>query len=487
MLEQTNLGRGNHYFDPVERRSFDIVTEQVNMYTLVNNQLIECDQAQFGHLVDKYSYLIKWHYKVNAVGFRTLKGDLSRHNLVTGRDRYALFYWHGNKSSSSEKGTSALLSLDLINSNHSLAASLGSNIESIESSNDVTERVAASVPHVQVYQYKEPAAFCRLFNGSMCIELFDHDNEWRMFQIRGEIDQEAHLVEIEDVSPASLRTKTSFFFVNKSHNKSFIYHGLCSSQLHRRLIVSCARKYLQTSQIVELIENDTNESIYLKQVFGSRFIERNELTKSEEEYTPRLFLMTTLHGKFEMIEIENPIQSDQYCPFPFHQFHLYDEKQPALFMLDTGTQIYIWQGWFDSSADTLTSNDATDGSTRLRFMQMRKCAMMSALKYWTIARGEDKPFVGKVVYAGLEPIEFTNMFPAWSINELARASSINDGKTQDQQDDIKDVLGQLNRNCYSLAVLRERPLPDGVNPLKLECYLSDQEFEVKRFDMILIH
>jgi len=25
-------------------------------------------------------------------------------------------------------------------------------------------------------------------------------------------------------------------------------------------------------------------------------------------------------------------------------------------------------------------------------------------------------------------------------------------------------------------VLRGRPLPDGVNPLKLECYLSDEEF-----------
>ena len=44
-------------------------------------------------------------------------------------------------------------------------------------------------------------------------------------------------------------------------------------------------------------------------------------------------------------------------------------------------------------------------------------------------------------------------------------------------DSIQEILKQLNRDCYPLEVLRQRPLPDGVNPLKLECYLSDKEFE----------
>jgi supervillin len=47
-----------------------------------------------------------------------------------------------------------------------------------------------------------------------------------------------------------------------------------------------------------------------------------------------------------------------------------------------------------------------------------------------------------------------------------------------QKDDIQEVLNELNRDCYPLAILRERPLPDGVNPLKLEYYLCDEEFEV---------
>ena len=36
----------------------------------------------------------------------------------------------------------------------------------------------------------------------------------------------------------------------------------------------------------------------------------------------------------------------------------------------------------------------------------------------------------------------------------------------------------MNRDRYPLSVLRTRPLPDGVNPLTLEIYLNDEEFEV---------
>ena len=45
-------------------------------------------------------------------------------------------------------------------------------------------------------------------------------------------------------------------------------------------------------------------------------------------------------------------------------------------------------------------------------------------------------------------------------------------------DNIEDVLAQLNKDRYPLSVLRKPQLPDGVDPLKLECYLCDEEFEV---------
>lgn len=42
----------------------------------------------------------------------------------------------------------------------------------------------------------------------------------------------------------------------------------------------------------------------------------------------------------------------------------------------------------------------------------------------------------------------------------------------------KCYLFALLRDRYSLAELRARPLPEGVDPLKIEMYLSDEEFQV---------
>ena len=43
---------------------------------------------------------------------------------------------------------------------------------------------------------------------------------------------------------------------------------------------------------------------------------------------------------------------------------------------------------------------------------------------------------------------------------------------------VEDVLARLCQNAYSLSQLLARPLPEGVDPLRLEIYLSDQDFEV---------
>jgi len=39
-------------------------------------------------------------------------------------------------------------------------------------------------------------------------------------------------------------------------------------------------------------------------------------------------------------------------------------------------------------------------------------------------------------------------------------------------------LDELSRTTYSWEDLKKRPLPDGVDPAKLENYLSDEDFKV---------
>ncbi len=41
------------------------------------------------------------------------------------------------------------------------------------------------------------------------------------------------------------------------------------------------------------------------------------------------------------------------------------------------------------------------------------------------------------------------------------------------------TLFELSRSEYSWDELQKRPLPDGVDPTRLEKYLADQEFQVR--------
>lgn len=46
---------------------------------------------------------------------------------------------------------------------------------------------------------------------------------------------------------------------------------------------------------------------------------------------------------------------------------------------------------------------------------------------------------------------------------------------------VEDVLARLCKTTYPLADLLARPLPEGVDPLRLEVYLTDEDFEVGRY------
>ena len=43
---------------------------------------------------------------------------------------------------------------------------------------------------------------------------------------------------------------------------------------------------------------------------------------------------------------------------------------------------------------------------------------------------------------------------------------------------VEDVLARLCKTTYPLADILARPLPEGVDPLRLEVYLSEEDFEV---------
>lgn len=97
----------------------------------------------------------------------------------------------------------------------------------------------------------------------------------------------------------------------------------------------------------------------------------------------------------------------------------------ALFLMDTGKELWLWQGWWPEREDVLeseqaaTSEEATQnsdkdrGSASIRWQAERRAAMVTALDYWKL-KYADKSVKAFLVWAGLEPIQFTNLFPDWN-------------------------------------------------------------------------
>ena len=57
-------------------------------------------------------YVVRWKYCVKLTGVKTLKGKQSKYEDV-GRDKVAYFFWQGKDSTLNEKGTAALMTVEL--------------------------------------------------------------------------------------------------------------------------------------------------------------------------------------------------------------------------------------------------------------------------------------------------------------------------------------------------------------------------------------
>ena len=56
-----------------------------------------------------------------------------------------------------------------------------------------------------------------------------------------------------------------------------------------------------------------------------------------------------------------------------------------------------------------------------------------------------------------------------------------EGKVDGEMIRVEELLAKVSKTRYTLAELLEIPPPEGVDPLKMESYLSDEEFEVSGF------
>ncbi|KAB0396081.1 hypothetical protein E2I00_019079, partial [Balaenoptera physalus] len=461
VLDGVNVGRGYGLVPGDDRRQLEIASMSVDVWHILEFDYSRLPKQSIGQFHEGDAYVVKWKFIVStAVGSRQ-KGE---HPVrVAGKEKCVYFFWQGRQSTVSEKGTSALMTVQLDE-----------------------ERGA----QVQVLQGKEPPCFLQCFQGGMVVhsgrreeEEENTQSEWRLYCVRGEVPVEGNLLEVA-CHCSSLRSRTSMVVLNVHKALIYLWHG-CKAQAHTKEVGRTAANKikeqcpleagLHSSSKVTIHECDEgSEPLGFWDALGRRDRKAYDCMLQDPgnfNFTPRLFILSSSSGDFSATEFMYPARDPSVVnSMPFLQEDLYSAPQPALFLVDNHHEVYLWQGWWP------IENKIT-GSARIRWASDRKSAMETVLQYCRGKNLKKPPPKSYLIHAGLEPLTFTNMFPSWEHREDIAEITEMDTEVSNQITLVEDVLAKLCKTIYPLADLLARPLPEGVDPLKLEIYLTDEDFE----------
>ncbi|XP_069368624.1 supervillin a isoform X24 [Paralichthys olivaceus] len=460
-LDGFNVGRGYGLVEAEEWRSYKISTQAVEVWHILEFDYSRLPRQSIGQFHEGDTYVVKWKYMVStAVGKRQNPDQVK--TAGQGKEKCCYFFWQGRNSTVSEKGTSALMTVELDE-----------------------ERGA----QVQVQQGKEPPCFLQCFKGGMVVhsgkreeEEENLQNDWRLYCVRGEVEVEGHLLEVASHC-SSLRSRVCMVLLSVSQAVIYLWHG-CKSQTHTREVARTAANRikehcpleagLHSSSKVTIRECDEGaEPTGFWEALGRRDRKAYDCMLQDPgrfNFTPRLYQLSSSSGEFVAVEFLYPARDPkQVNSMPFLQEDLYAASQPALFLVDNHHEVYLWQGWWPQDSEST-------GSAQIRWDSDRKCAMETVLQY-SREKNEKKPPKAYLIHAGLEPLTFTNMFPSWEHREDIAEITEREAEVCNQIILVEDVLARLCKTTYPLADLLARPLPEGVDPLRLEVYLSEEDFE----------
>ncbi|XP_078136477.1 supervillin a isoform X2 [Sander vitreus] len=465
-LDGFSVGRGYGLVEAEDWRSYEVSTLAVELWHILEFDYSRLPQQSIGQFHEGDTYVMKWKYMVStAVGRR--QNPEQQKTTGAGKEKCCYFFWQGRNSTVSEKGTSALMTVELDE-----------------------ERG----PQVQVQQGKEPPCFLQCFKGGMVIHSGKREEEeehsqsdWRLYCVRGEVEVEGHLLEVA-CHCSSLRSRVSMVLLSASQSLIYLWHG-CKAQTHTRDVARTAANKikehcpletgLHSSSRVTIRECDEgSEPTGFWEPLGRRDRKAYDCMLQDPgrfNFSPRLYQLSSSSGEFAAVEFLYPAREPRKVnSMPFLQEDLYAASQPALFLVDNHHEVYLWQGWWPQDSEST-------GSARIRWDSDRKCAMETVLQYCR-EKNEKKPPKAYLIHAGLEPLTFTNMFPSWEHREDIAEITEREAEVCNQIILVEDVLARLCKTAYPLADVLARPLPEGVDPLRLEVYLSNEDFE-KALDM----
>jgi len=351
-----------------------------------------------------------------------------------GKENYIIYFWQGLDSSQDEKGASALLATAL------------------------DDQYGGAPVQVRVVQNKEPEHFLGLFKGKFIIHRggmasgFKNSNEKttvaadnRLYHVKGTSQLNTKAVEV-DCKASSLNSNDCFVLVTPKN--AVTWFGKFATGDERTVAKSVADTLMTPSKVEAVFEGKEKDDFWGP--LGGKAEYASKQAEAIPEFEPRLFQCSNASGNFDVEEI-----------FDFSQEDLISDD---IMLLDAWTEIYLWIG---NGANT----------------DEKKAALETAIKYLQNSPGgrsaDSTPIL--TVKQAFEPPLFTSHF-IWD-PEKAKAGIDDYEKMKKELESGGGLTSNAQKELakfsktYEYEVLLKRPLPEGVDPSRLENHLEEKDFQ----------
>lgn len=356
-------------------------------------------QEHWGRFFSADSYVVLFRYRVPQ----------------TGKDLNLVYYWQGAESTTSEKGTSAYMTVDVS-----------------------TELAGGDAEQQRVPQDKEPEHFVAIFGGAITVckgkETAADAKRPALYRVSG---SDALLRATEQPARAALLSAVHSFVV-AAPATVFVWKGAHSSSAEKALAAKVAAQVAAGRKVADVAPGAEPADFWSAlggkaAYFGSAGVSARKEAK--------LFAVSNATGSVKATAV--------------HRFAQEDLEGTHCAILDAFFEVYVWFGAKSSDNE-------------------KQLAMETALEYIQQSPAGHSPSTPVYVTEQYrEPADFVAQFHSWSNARYPAAKK----KETASKAPVYEVLQRFTTVTYSLAQLQEDPLPDGVDPTRLEQYLSNDEFE----------
>jgi len=383
----------------------------VKVWRIENNEMVPQPEDTYGVFYTGDCYVIQYTYK------------------KAGKEKYIIYFWQGAKSTTDERGASAIYAQRLDD-----------------------DELKGEALQVRVVQSREPEHFLRIFRGRTVIFMgginnTEPDSKFRLFQIRGTNEFNTKAVQV--IPRAASLNSNDVFIVDEPPNV-IIWYGKGASEQECQLAKSLIA-YLfpdnNSDNIEEVYEGEEKKTFWKTLGGKEEYASGKLLERQNSEVPPRLFQCSNASGKFNVEEIDDFSQEDM--------------SEEDVMILDTIDEVYVWIG--------RGANDIEKKESLLTAMEY--------IKNDPTGRNPDNTVILQVKQ-GLEPPAFTGHFMAWD-PKWSKGKTFSELK-KEMGKGAEAVSVEEELKCYdqkhSYEDLQSSLLPKGVDACNKERHLKDEDF-----------